>query len=181
MIKSKRDYLFYLEQDKKALGIRKKYPTPFVSDEIWKYQRLMRKTEYYLNCKGKLFKPYFYLLKARYKKMSVKLGFTIPLNCFGYGLSIAHYGTICINPKVKIGNYCRIHVATNIGGTGDDVPTIGNHVYIAPGVKMFGKITIADGTKIGANSVVNKSFLESNTTITGAPAKVIKKNERNII
>ena len=40
--------------------------------------------------------------------------------------------------------------------------------------KITAKIKIADGIKIGANSVVTKSFLEPNITIAGVPAKKIK-------
>ena len=42
------------------------------------------------------------------------------------------------------------------------------------GAVIIGKIKIADGIKIGANSVVTKSFLEPNITIAGVPAKKIK-------
>ena len=38
MITNKKDYLSYLEQDKKALGIEKKYPS-LIGDEVWKFQR----------------------------------------------------------------------------------------------------------------------------------------------
>lgn len=111
-------------------------------------------------------------MKYKYRNRSIKLGFSIPINTFGYGLSIAHYGTIVINHKVRIGNNCRIHCCVNIGGTKDEVPTIGNNCYIGPGVKIFGKINVGDNVKIGANSVVNKSF-NDNCTIAGSPAKII--------
>ncbi len=58
-------------------------------------------------------------------------------------------------------------------GTTDRAPSIGNNAYIGPGAKIFGPIYIADGIAIGANSVVNKSFNESNITIAGIPAKKI--------
>lgn len=56
----------------------------------------------------------------------------------------------------------------------DDAPIIGNNVDIGFGAILIGKIKIADGIKIGANSVVTKSFLEPNITIAGVPAKKIK-------
>jgi serine O-acetyltransferase len=63
----------------------------------------------------------------------------------------------------------------NIGASGGkkDAPIIGDNVYIAPGVKIYGGIEIAEGIAIGANSVVNKSFTEPNITIAGVPAKKI--------
>ncbi|WP_292389244.1 serine O-acetyltransferase [Methanosarcina sp. UBA5] len=113
--------------------------------------------------------------------MSIHLGFTIPLNVFGPGLCIAHRGTIVINKDVRIGENCRIHACTNIGSNRDDIsaPQIGNNVYIGPGAKIFGNITIADNIAIGANSVVNKSFYEKGISIAGVPAKKINNKGSN--
>ncbi len=85
-------------------------------------------------------------------------------------------GTVVISAGAKIGEYCRIYVDVNIGtaaGQGALAPTIGNRVYIAQGAKLFGPIEIADDIAIGANAVVNKSFLTSGVTIAGVPAKQI--------
>ncbi len=83
-----------------------------------------------------------------------------------------------VNSHARVGNWCRIHVDVNIGASGgiaDSVPRIGNNVRISPGVKLFGKIEVADNITIGANAVVNKSFLEPGVTIAGVPARVIGK------
>lgn len=48
---------------------------------------------------------------------------------------------------------------------------IGDNVYLGPGAKIFGGIYIADGCKIGANAVVNKSCKEKNGILVGIPAK----------
>lgn len=113
--------------------------------------------------------------------MSVRLGFTIPLNVFGPGLCIAHRGTIVINKDTRVGENCRIHACTNIGSGrgGVSAPQIGNNVYIGPGAKIFGDITIADNIAIGANSVVNKSFYEKGISIAGVPAKKINNKGSN--
>ncbi|MEL4305933.1 serine acetyltransferase [Methanococcoides sp. LMO-2] len=175
MIKTKQDYHSYLEADKVALGRTGK--RPFFADDIWKFERLLRKVEYYHNCKKFIFwKPYVLFLKWRYYAMSVKLGFTIPKNVFGPGLSIAHVGTIVVNTNARVGSNCRIHTCVNIGtkaGYSNLAPRIGNNVYIGPGAKLFGDIEIADGIAIGANSVVNKSFLGTNISIAGVPARKI--------
>lgn len=83
-----------------------------------------------------------------------------------------------VNPNARIGRFCDIHVDVNIGQnyTAEEVPTIGDNVWIGPGVKIFGKIHIADGVMIGANSVVNRSFDESDITIAGCPARKIKNS-----
>ena len=75
----------------------------------------------------------------------------------------------------------RIHACVNIGtqyGYEDMCPTIGNHVFIGPGAKLFGDIKIPDYSVIGANAVVNKTFEDENTCIAGIPAKIINKNGR---
>ncbi|HAT4141229.1 TPA: serine acetyltransferase [Clostridium perfringens] len=174
MIKSKEEYFLYLSEDKKSLGENLKRCGIF-KHEIWKYQILLRKCEYINNCKGVLYKPYLLYLQYRRNKLGTKLGFSIPINVFGPGLSIAHRGTIVVNSKARIGCNCRIHVCTNIGTqlNGDKAPIIGNNVYIGPGAKIFGDIKIADGVAIGANSVVNKSFYEKYITIAGVPARKI--------
>lgn len=65
----------------------------------------------------------------------------------------------------------------NIGANGgsDKAPIIGDNVYIGPGAVIYGDITIADGCYIGANSVVNKSFLEPHSVVVGVPGKVVGK------
>ena len=176
MIHSKEDYLYYLEADRLASYNKTKKPR-FFGDEVWKFQRLLRKLEYFKYCKSSLLsKPYFYFLKFQFNELSVRLGFTIPTNVFGPGLSIAHRGTIVVNSRARIGANCRIHVDVNIGvgaGRPNEAPRIGNNVYIGPGVKIFGAVEIADGVVIGANAVVNKSFTEPNISIAGVPARKI--------
>ena len=177
MIKSKDDYKYYLEADRIALSRKGKKPKYFDYDHIWMFERLLRKVEYYQNCKrSPIWKPYLLLLKRRYYSLSTKLGFTIPLNVFGPGLSIAHRGTIVVNTATRVGANCRLHACVNIGtkaGYEDVAPKIGDNVYIGPGAKIFGEIEIANGIAIGANAVVNRSFLEPNVSIAGVPAKKI--------
>ena len=50
MIKSKKDYIDFLEEDRKALGIKYKRPK-LIGDEIWRFERQLRKAEYYKNCR----------------------------------------------------------------------------------------------------------------------------------
>jgi serine O-acetyltransferase len=183
MIKSKEDYRFYLEADRianslpKKLSLRMRINNIFLPNYTWEFQKLLRKVEYYKNCRKDVFsKIYSFFLIVKFHKLSMKLGFTIPANVLGPGLSIAHYGQIGVNTGAKIGANCRLHVGVNIAteaGFDDLAPTIGDNCYIGPGVKMFGKIYIADGIAIGANAVVNKSFSEPNIAIAGVPAKKI--------
>ncbi|MBX9850856.1 MAG: serine acetyltransferase [Cytophagaceae bacterium] len=193
MIKDKKDYLFYLEADCIALGRKKKGARLlyriFFPDEIWNFQKVLRRLEYTINCKLKNKKnifttlEYYYIL-WHYRKLSYKLGFTIPPNVFGPGLSIAHYGTIVINNGAKVGANCCLNTNVNIGteaGFSDKAPVIGDNVFIGPGAKIFGAIKIANGIAIGANAVVNKNFEEENILIAGIPAKKIKETNTDSI
>lgn len=171
MIKNKSDLHKYLEMDKKALGITKKFPSIF-GDEIWKFEIILRKHEYYNNCTNNFIMKKFY--SFLHNKYGLKLGFQIPCNVFGGGLRINHFGLIVVNPEARIGEWCDIHQGVNIGQNieKNSVPVIGSNVWIGPGVKIFGKIKIGDNIMIGANSVVNSSF-ESNIRIAGIPAKKV--------
>ena len=55
----------------------------------------------------------------------------------------------------------------------DAAPQIGNNVYIGPGAKLYGAITVANDIAVGANAVVNHSFTDPGVSIGGIPAKVI--------
>lgn len=184
MIKTKEDYLYYLEQDRIALGQTRKKPR-FMRDEIWRYQIILRKNEYYTNCNcGIIGKVYKILLKMTLKKQSIKLGFTIPLNVFREGLSIAHYGTIVVNENARIGKNCRIHEGVTIGATSGNpnAAKIGDNVFIGSGAKIIGDIKIGDNIAIGANSVVVHDFEECNITIAGIPGKKISnKGSENLL
>lgn len=178
MIKSKADYRFYLEADRIALCKETRRPRPFV-DDTWKFQRLLRKVEYYTNCRrSPVHRAYLLVLLFRYHRLAQQLGFTIFPNTIGPGLCIPHRGSILVSSNAQIGENCRIHSATNIGTEvrfGDRAPRIGNNVYVGPGAKLFGDIAIGDDVAIAANSVVNRSFAEPHQTIGGIPARQLSE------
>jgi serine O-acetyltransferase len=189
-INSKQGLMFYLEADRLALGMTSNTATRRITDVlgitslIWRYLRLLRTAEYVHNCKTKSIyrltcEKY---LAFRLNRLGLVLGFNIPLNVFGPGLRIINYGTIIVNNNARIGANCElhnlVHIAQNLhnaqkGAESDQAPTIGDNVFIGPGARVLGGITIADGIVIGANSVVTTSFYETNVTIAGAPARKI--------
>jgi serine O-acetyltransferase len=177
---NKKDYIYFLNEDKKALGINIKHPIfsgnimVLLTDPCWKFQKLMRKLEYWTNCKKEFFwKPYILFLRWKYQRLSMMLGLSIPINVFEAGLCIEHYGCVVISRHAKIGKYCTVGSNVNIGGEGS-AAKIGDNCYIGPGAKIFNPITIGNNVKIGANAVVNKSFDEDNIIIAGIPAKVVR-------
>lgn len=92
------------------------------------------------------------------------------------GFYIGHFGYIVVNPTVKIGSNCNISQGCVIGeggrGSLRGTPVIGNQVYIAPGAKIFGPITIGDNVAVGANAVVNDS-IPDNAVVVGIPGKIV--------
>ena len=119
-----------------------------------------------------------------YKFFSIFFGIEINLQAkIGKGFYIGHYGGIFIG-DVKIGKNCNISqgVAIGFGRLGTDrfgVPTIGNYVYIAPGAKIFGAITIGNNVSIGANTVVSKD-IPDNAIVVGNPGRIVGYQEENI-
>ena len=164
-----------LEADRLSRGERRQR-SRLVGDDIWKYQIILRRYEYWLSRRG----PWATLVRAywhyRYYKESIRLNFEIPPFVFGAGLSIAHRGPIIVNPNARIGENCRVHSCVNIGtaaGTQNAAPTLGDDCYIGPGAKLFGPIHIANGVAIAAQAVVNKSCGTANVTLAGVPAAII--------
>jgi len=54
MIQSKKDYIFYLKADEIALKKQRgtvQYYRDYLLDDIWRFERLLRKREFYINCK----------------------------------------------------------------------------------------------------------------------------------
>lgn len=169
MIKSKKDYLDYLEADRLATYRKNKNPK-FLREHEWRYLRVMRKVEYYTNCKRGLINKLIVLYyRQKMYKLGLRCGFSIAPNTTGKGLKLFHYGTIVINGSSKLGDYCQVQTGVNIAAN----CKIGNNVYIFPGVKILSDISIADNVRIGANAVVTKNILESNITVAGIPAKKV--------
>ncbi|KAA8815144.1 serine acetyltransferase [Bifidobacterium callitrichos] len=138
------------------------------SQVIGKLLYRLRLVEYHTNNNHKIRAKYHYILLNRLENT---YGTHIHPNTCGKGLSIAHLGTIVINDEAKIGDYLRIHVGVVIGKGHGGVPHIGNNVYIGPGAKIFGDISIGDNCRIGANAVANHSCHTAGATLVGVPAK----------
>ncbi|SJZ81613.1 serine O-acetyltransferase [Globicatella sulfidifaciens] len=91
-----------------------------------------------------------------------------------------HLGPILVNGKVKAGKNISIHINTSIvaGGPDNGAPVLEDGIVIGVGAVVLGPIKIAKNIAIGANAVVNKTFLEENIAIAGVPAKKISDNGR---
>ncbi len=126
---------------------------------------------------GVLMKPWRYLLRWRFQKLSTLLGFSIPLNVCGPGLAILHYGSIVISRHARIDARCTLNSCVNIGvkpGAAEG-PSIGNDVYVGPGVKVWNSIHITDGCVFGAKACVSKDLLVSGSVIVGVNRTIRKR------
>lgn len=173
MIQSKADYRYYVACDLKAHQLASVSFYDYWWRDCLRFQLRLRKIEYLNNVKkhNPFCRLWLIILEFINHKLATRLGFSIPKNVFGAGLCIVHYGTIVVSPFAKVGAWCRIHPSTSIGEY-NGAPTLGDFVYVGPGAKIFGGITIGDNVAIGANAVVNKSFGD-NVTIGGIPADII--------
>ncbi|WP_172582174.1 serine O-acetyltransferase [Subtercola boreus] len=171
-IRSRQDYLRFLEWDLRAHGLNRWrfYLVPQYPE--LHYQRVLRRTEYLRTLPGIVGKIRYSIQRVRLARLSVHTGISIPPGVFGPGLSIAHFGSIVVNDRARVGAWCRIHSGTNIGVNRGGVPELGSHVYIGPGAVLFGAITVGDSVVVGANAVVTED-VPSSVTVAGAPAKVI--------
>lgn len=175
MIRSKNDLTEYLIADAKAHGVDSWTWWHAAKNPPLYFQRLMRRVEYYENCRQGdwIGRKWLFVLKIYFTVISILLGFTIPPNTFGPGLVINHWGTIVVSSLARIGKNCRLNACVNIGIKDGAAPLIGDNAYIGPGAKLFGGIELGDDVVIGANAVVNASF-PGCVTLGGIPARIIK-------
>ena len=173
MITTRADHRDYWAADLAANGLaRWSWVQRFRRPEV-DYVRLLRRVEFLLAQPGPVARGLRAIARFRLLRSSVRTGLTIPPNVFGPGLSVAHYGSIVVNTRARVGSYCRIHSATNIGSGADNgVPTIGDYVFIGPGAVLYGGITVGDRAVIGANAVVGHDVPDG-VTVAGAPARII--------
>lgn len=177
MIKNKKDLKFYIKCDEIARWNHKASVfEKIIRGDMWRYNVVLRKQEYNLNCRKGILKKIlklYYEIKKR--KLGYKLGWFIPPNVFGPGLCIVHVGPVIVNSAASFGSNCRIQAMVNIGASKGDVnaPHAGDFIYIGPGAKLFGKIELGSNISIGANAVVNKTMTQNNVTLAGVPASVV--------
>lgn len=175
-LKTKNELRFFIIADRimnrgtLKYTLKQKIKKIFYPDYIMDYLECMRYLSYYKNRNNILWLWYHY----KYRKLGLKLGFSIGYNVFGYGLLIPHYGTIVVGGTNRIGNYAVLHTSTCISDNGK---IIGDALYLGTGSKITSKIQLGNNISIGANSLVNKSFCEDNIMIGGMPAKYIKNSD----
>lgn len=111
-----------------------------------------------------------------YKHYKYKFGYDIPYAIeIGPGLLLFHINGIVFSAQ-KAGKNLTLSQCTTVGMTirngNKEYPVIGDNVYLAPGAKVIGGITVGDNVALGTNCVLNRS-VENNSVVVGIPGKVI--------
>ena len=151
-----------------SYSLKEKVHCFFRRDLIMDYLKAMRYKQYYENRTGGVYWRY------KYRKLSLKLGFTINPEELGYGVVITHPGTIVVGSGNRIGNYAVFHTCICITA-GRKI--IGDGLYCATGCKILNDITLGDYVTIGANAVLNKSVSNGHALMLGIPAHVKREEQ----
>ena len=96
----------------------------------------------------------------------------------GHSLVIDHGMGVVIGETAVVGNHVLIYQGVTLGGTSlhkiKRHPTIGDRVVLGAGCKVLGDITVGEGSRVGANSVVIEN-VPAECTVVGIPAKIIRR------
>lgn len=101
----------------------------------------------------------------------------------GRRLFIDHGSGVVIGETAEIGDDVLIYMGVVLGGTSlkksKRHPTIENNVILGSGSIVLGPITVGEGAKIGAGSVVIRS-VPSETTVVGIPARIAGHDSESV-
>jgi len=94
----------------------------------------------------------------------------------GRGVFIDHGMGVVIGETAIVGDNCTLYQGVTLGGTGKERgkrhPTLGADVVVGVGAAVLGDITVGDGSRIGAGSVVLRD-VPPHTTAVGVPARAV--------
>ena len=122
-------------------------------------------------------KPWSYVLSVIYSPLP-----TLRLNAkeIGPGLFIQHGEGARINGE-RIGAYCWVNQQVTIGYSNKtDRPVLHDHVRVGPGARIFGAVTIGEGTTVGANAVIVKDVPARCTVVGVYPAYIVRDNGQRV-
>jgi len=95
----------------------------------------------------------------------------------GRRLFMDHGAAVVIGETAEIGEDVLMYQGVTLGGTGKGKgkrhPTLEDHVLVGAGAKILGGITIGEGSRIGAGSVVLDD-IPPHSTVVGIPGKVVR-------
>ena len=96
---------------------------------------------------------------------------------------VDHGMGVVIGETAEVGDDVLIYQGVVLGGTSlkkeKRHPTIGNNVVIGTAAILLGPITLGDGVRVGANSVVVKS-VPPNATVVGVPGHLVQEKREPV-
>jgi serine O-acetyltransferase len=99
-----------------------------------------------------------------------------PAATIGKRFFIDHGMGVLIGETTAIGDDVTLYKNVTLGGTslghGKRHPTLGNDVVVGTGAAVLGAITVGDGARIGAGSVVVRD-VPPGATVVGIPGRVV--------
>jgi len=99
-----------------------------------------------------------------------------PAATIGCGILLDHATSFVAGETAIIEDHVSILHEVTLGGTGKEHgarhPVVKSNVLIGAGAKILGRVTIGEGAKIGAGSVVLRD-VPPHTTVVGVPAQII--------
>jgi serine O-acetyltransferase len=102
-----------------------------------------------------------------------------PAAVLGAGILLDHATGVVIGETSVVGDDVSILQSVTLGGNGkergDRHPKIGRGVFISVGAKILGNISVGEGARVAAGSIV-LSDVPAHATVAGAPAKVVRVN-----
>jgi serine O-acetyltransferase len=94
----------------------------------------------------------------------------------GRRLFIDHGMGVVIGETAVVGDDCHLYQGVTLGGTSSQRvkrhPTLGNHVVVGAHAAVIGAVTIGDGVRIGAGSVVVTN-VPAHATVVGVPGHIV--------
>ncbi len=100
-----------------------------------------------------------------------------PAARIGRGVFIDHGMGVVIGETSQIGDGCTLYQGVTLGGTslsrGKRHPTLGENVVVGAGAAVLGAITVGNGARIGAGSVVVRD-VEEKSIVAGVPAREVR-------
>jgi len=123
--------------------------------------------------------PFARLRKGAYLSRGVHMGNfgEVKDSTLGPGVKIGHFsyiGNATIGAETNIGAGT---ITCNYDGEKKNPTVIGQDVFIGSDTMLVAPVTLGDGARTGAGSVVTRN-VESNTLVVGVPARAIKQLER---
>lgn len=97
-------------------------------------------------------------------------GISLPTSAdIGPGFAIAHIGPVIVHGEFRAGDNLTLSHQTTVGAQHGRVPTAGDCVFIGPGARVIGGISLGDRAMIGANAVVTRDVAADHVAV-GVPA-----------